>query len=104
MRDIDGVMRQFNYGNRMQVPEVKKVVINMGLGEAVGNVKVIDAAVRSGMGVVAMKVMAHGKKDLKPGSFLWRVTILNLPAALSQALMSGSTIPSVRSKQVEQAA
>jgi large subunit ribosomal protein L5 len=38
-------MRQFNYTNRMQVPEVKKVVINMGLGEAVGNVKVIDAAV-----------------------------------------------------------
>jgi len=29
----------------MQVPEVKKVVLNMGLGEAVANVKVIDAAV-----------------------------------------------------------
>jgi large subunit ribosomal protein L5 len=38
-------MKQFNYVNRMQVPEVEKVVINMGLGEAVGNVKVIDAAV-----------------------------------------------------------
>ncbi|OGB91831.1 MAG: 50S ribosomal protein L5 [candidate division NC10 bacterium RIFCSPLOWO2_12_FULL_66_18] len=38
-------MKQFSYTNRMQVPEVKKVVINMGLGEAVGNVKVIDAAV-----------------------------------------------------------
>ncbi len=39
------LMKQFSYTNRMQVPEVKKVVINMGLGEAVGNVKVIDAAV-----------------------------------------------------------
>jgi large subunit ribosomal protein L5 len=39
------LMTQFGYKNRMQVPEVKKVVINMGLGEAVGNVKVIDAAV-----------------------------------------------------------
>ncbi|HSB70772.1 MAG TPA: 50S ribosomal protein L5 [Candidatus Methylomirabilis sp.] len=39
------LMTQFGYKNKMQVPEVKKVVINMGLGEAVGNVKVIDAAV-----------------------------------------------------------
>jgi len=42
---ISRLMQQFSYTNRMQVPEVKKVVINMGLGEAVGNVKVIDAAV-----------------------------------------------------------
>ncbi len=42
---IPRLMKQFTYTNRMQVPEVKKVVINMGLGEAVGNVKVIDAAV-----------------------------------------------------------
>ena len=39
------LMTEFGYKNKMQVPEVKKVVINMGLGEAVGNVKVIDAAV-----------------------------------------------------------
>ncbi len=42
---VPSLMKQFNYANRMQVPEVTKVVINMGLGEAVGNVKVIDAAV-----------------------------------------------------------
>jgi large subunit ribosomal protein L5 len=42
---VPSLMKQFNYVNRMQVPEVEKVVINMGLGEAVGNVKVIDAAV-----------------------------------------------------------
>ena len=42
---VPSLMTQFTYTNRMQVPEVKKVVINMGLGEAVANVKVIDAAV-----------------------------------------------------------
>jgi large subunit ribosomal protein L5 len=42
---VPALIKQFNYRNRMQVPEVKKVVINMGLGEAVANVKVIDAAV-----------------------------------------------------------
>src|SRR5574337_1637647 len=42
---VPNLMKEFNYTNRMQVPEVTKVGINMGLGEAVGNVKVIDAAV-----------------------------------------------------------
>jgi large subunit ribosomal protein L5 len=42
---VPALIKQFSYRNRMQVPEVKKVVLNMGLGEAVANVKVIDAAV-----------------------------------------------------------
>jgi large subunit ribosomal protein L5 len=39
------LMKQFGYKNVWQVPRPLKVVINMGLGEAVANVKVIDAAV-----------------------------------------------------------
>ena len=42
---VPALMRQFNYTNTMQVPQIKKVVLNMGLGEAVANVKVIEAAV-----------------------------------------------------------
>ncbi len=42
---VPALTRQFNYTNTMQVPQIKKVVLNMGLGEAVANVKVIDAAV-----------------------------------------------------------
>jgi large subunit ribosomal protein L5 len=38
-------MKQFNYTTIMQVPRVEKVVINMGLGEATQNPKIIDAAV-----------------------------------------------------------
>jgi large subunit ribosomal protein L5 len=57
-------MKQFNYVNRMQVPEVEKVVINMGLGEAVGNVKVIDAAVAE-LGIIAGQrpVVTRAKKS-----------------------------------------
>ena len=39
------LVKQFLFENIWQVPRPKKVVINMGLGEAVSNVKVIDAAV-----------------------------------------------------------
>ncbi|MFB3817900.1 MAG: 50S ribosomal protein L5 [Candidatus Methylomirabilales bacterium] len=55
---------QFGYRNRMQVPEIKKVVINMGLGEAVGNVKVIDAAVEELSLIAGQKpVVTRAKKS-----------------------------------------
>jgi len=38
------LMSQFGYKNRFQVPELKKVTINMGLGEATQNPKIIDSA------------------------------------------------------------
>ncbi|MDO4833588.1 MAG: 50S ribosomal protein L5 [Bacillota bacterium] len=37
---------QFNYGNVMQVPKLEKVTLNMGLGEAKENSKVLESAVR----------------------------------------------------------
>src|ERR1700735_3667632 len=38
------LQKQFGYKNGMQVPKLEKIVINMGLGEAVDDSKVIDAA------------------------------------------------------------
>ena len=35
----------FNYTNPMQVPKIEKIVLNMGLGEAIHNIKIIDSAV-----------------------------------------------------------
>jgi large subunit ribosomal protein L5 len=37
-------MERFKYRNRMQVPGLKKIVVNMGLGEAIQNPKVLDSA------------------------------------------------------------
>lgn len=39
------LMKEFGYDNEMQVPHVKKVVVNIGVGEALDNPKAIDAAV-----------------------------------------------------------
>lgn len=61
---VPSLMKEFNYTNRMQVPEVKKVVINMGLGEAVGNVKVIDAAVEELAAITGQKpVVTRARKS-----------------------------------------
>ena len=35
----------FNYSNPMQIPKIEKITVNMGLGEAIHNIKIIDSAV-----------------------------------------------------------
>ncbi|HET8568784.1 MAG TPA: 50S ribosomal protein L5 [Candidatus Limnocylindria bacterium] len=40
----DDLRKQFGYANVMQIPKVEKVVVNIGMGEAIGNAKAMDAA------------------------------------------------------------
>ena len=42
---IPQLTKRFGYKNIMQAPRLKKIVINMGLGEAIQNIKVLDSAV-----------------------------------------------------------
>ena len=42
---VQKLTEKFQYKNRMQVPKLKKIVLNMGIGEAIQNIKVLDAAV-----------------------------------------------------------
>lgn len=43
---VDALMKKFGYKNVMQVPKLDKIVINMGVGEAKENAKVLDGAVK----------------------------------------------------------
>jgi len=42
---VPALMKHFNYTNVMAVPKLEKIVINMGLGEAIANAKIMDVAV-----------------------------------------------------------
>lgn len=42
---IKALMEKFNYSNVMEVPKLEKVIINMGIGEAKDNTKILDVAV-----------------------------------------------------------
>ena len=42
---VDALTKKFEYKNVMEVPKLSKIVINMGVGEAKENAKVLDAAV-----------------------------------------------------------
>jgi large subunit ribosomal protein L5 len=55
----------FKYKNIMEVPKVEKVVVNMGLGEAIQNVKILDAAVEEMTAITGQKTMiTKAKKSI----------------------------------------
>ncbi|AHD07528.1 50S ribosomal protein L5 [Paenibacillus larvae] len=59
------LMQKFNYTTVMQVPKVEKVVINMGVGEAVSNSKVLDSAVEDMKKISGQKpVITRAKKSI----------------------------------------
>ena len=45
---VPALKAQFGYKNAMQVPRLEKIVVNIGLGEALTNSKAVDAAVVAG--------------------------------------------------------
>lgn len=56
---------QFNYSSVMQVPKIDKIVINMGLGEAVSNSKIIDEAVAELALITGQKpIVTRAKKSI----------------------------------------
>ena len=42
---VPALRREFGYANEMQIPRLEKIVVNIGLGEAIANAKALDAAV-----------------------------------------------------------
>jgi len=57
--------KEFNYKNAFEVPKLDKIVINMGVGEAVQDVKKVDAAVRELTAISGQKpVVTHAKKSI----------------------------------------
>jgi large subunit ribosomal protein L5 len=62
---VDELMKKFSYKTVMQVPRIEKVVINMGLGEATQNPKVVDAAVADLTLIAGQKpVVTRAKKSI----------------------------------------
>jgi large subunit ribosomal protein L5 len=43
---VPAMIKRFSYRNVMQVPRLEKIIINMGLGEAIQNIKILDSAVQ----------------------------------------------------------
>jgi large subunit ribosomal protein L5 len=62
---VPKLMDTFNYKNKMQVPKLDKIVLNMGLGEAIQNIKVLDAAAEELKAIAGQKpVITRAKKSI----------------------------------------
>jgi large subunit ribosomal protein L5 len=62
---IPALMERFHYKNPMEVPKVAKIVVNMGVGDAVGNSKALDAAVDDLTRITGQKpVVTKAKKSI----------------------------------------
>lgn len=59
------LLKQFNYSSKMQVPVLKKIVINQGLGDATQDKKIIDVAINEISAITGQKAVAtYSKKDI----------------------------------------
>jgi large subunit ribosomal protein L5 len=62
---VPALIKRFNYKNGMQVPRLEKIVINMGLGEAIQNIKILDSAAQELGQITGQKpVIRKAKKSI----------------------------------------
>jgi large subunit ribosomal protein L5 len=64
-RIVPALMKEFNYSSVMQVPVLKKIVVNQGLGAATADKKIIDVAIQELTTITGQKAVATlSKKDI----------------------------------------
>ena len=62
---VPALLDTFKYSNIMQVPKLEKIVLNIGMGEAIQNIKVLDSAVEELMAVAGQRpVITRAKKSI----------------------------------------
>lgn len=62
---VEALKTRFNYKNPNQIPQIQKIVVNMGLGAAVGNPKLIDGAVKEIVSITGQQpVVTRAKKSI----------------------------------------
>ena len=59
---VPTLMREFGYKNIMQVPKISKVVVNIGVGEALTNAKALDGAVKDMTSITGQKPLVQKAK------------------------------------------
>ncbi len=62
---VPALQKRFNYRNILQVPRLEKIVINMGLGEAMQNIKILDSATEEIAAIAGQKpIITKAKRSI----------------------------------------
>ena len=64
---VSSLMKELNLSNVMQVPKLNKIVVNMGIGEAVSNPKLIDAAIAELAQITGQQPVARAARKSEAG-------------------------------------
>ena len=64
---VSSLMKELNLSNVMQVPKLDKIVVNMGIGEAVSNPKLIDAAITELAQITGQQPVARAARKSEAG-------------------------------------
>ena len=60
---VDAMIKKFGYKNIMEVPKLDKIVVNMGIGEAKENAKLLEAAIKDMEAITGQKAVATKAKN-----------------------------------------
>ncbi|MDD6056802.1 MAG: 50S ribosomal protein L5 [Clostridiales bacterium] len=60
---VDAMVKKFGYKNLMEVPKIDKIVVNMGVGEAKENAKLLEAAMKDMETITGQKAIATKAKN-----------------------------------------
>ena len=60
---VEAMTKKFGYKNKLEVPKLEKIVVNMGVGEAKENAKVLDSAVKDMEAITGQKAVVTKAKN-----------------------------------------
>ncbi len=62
---VPALMKEFGYKNKLEVPKVEKIIVNIGIGEYVQNPKILDAVIRDMSTITGQKpIVVKSKKSI----------------------------------------
>ncbi|MDV2494710.1 MAG: 50S ribosomal protein L5 [bacterium] len=100
---VPELIQQFGYRNSMQVPKLDKIVVNVGVGEAIQNIKLLDGAVEELAAITGQQpVLTRAKKSianfkLRAGMPIGcRVTLRNIRMYEFMDRLLNASLPRVR--------
>ena len=82
------LMKQFNYSSSMQIPVLKKIVVNQGLGDATQDKKIIDVAINEITAITGQKAVATYSKSSYASLCLVSVTSRALRVSLMAVVIT----------------
>ena len=90
---VPALQKQFGFKNPMQIPRLEKIVLNVGLGKAVGNPKLIDTAVNEVRAITGQKPVVTRSKKAIVASSLSGTTPRSCTSAPSARISAASAKP-----------